>query len=598
MAGCRRRERDDLDTRPSECDKVCSSQAAEMYKPDQGRTVTELSTHVFELNLTSVCVSSGVIQLPLKMIEYFAPGSVAAELDGEAVELAFQAPRRLYGLRDHFGARGLRSNDRVRFALEVDAGRLVRLSATCVKRERQRPNEETGAEQGRAERKSSSYDLAPREPWESVEEVRAVRRVRIPGLPSAQAPSELDVPARDANPDWEDDRRGPAASWADAATGSIPDEGLTTVRVKRRPAAQHGASASVGAGASPAPAVVDHAEQVVGPITATMETEVPLQLSDLRAPPIESARPVDTPADSGWRPRNWAALSSRMRLGARPAAPQPRDRPYTSGPSRSDRAAGQPQEERTGSREQGRELVAAPLRAGGADTTVGAPRPVVLTGDRPQAPSAEVGRVPPGEPAGEAGGHRTPSAGGHEGYVRSQRVEPAAAGSRLLDKNGRGSTDPRLESRARGETGRSSDQAGNEPGTLFPAPQVARATASRASSPNGPRAADTHSTVARVEQRNVPLIDDADFGGEYLVTVDTEPEAAAPASGGLELDIRSVEEYLSRPDTPAIIRAEALGEILGMGEERAERALERISERPDRLSRIRRGAYMVRARRD
>jgi len=101
-----------------------------------------------------------------------------------------------------------------------------------------------------------------------------------------------------------------------------------------------------------------------------------------------------------------------------------------------------------------------------------------------------------------------------------------------------------------------------------------------------------------VEQRNVPLIDDADFGGEYLVTVDTEPEAAAPASGGLELDIRSVEEYLSRPDTPAIIRAEALGEILGMGEERAERALERISERPDRLSRIRRGAYMVRARRD
>ena len=59
-----------------------------MHKPDQGRTVTELSTHVFELNLTSVCVSSGVIQLPLKMIEYFAPGSVAAELDGETLALA------------------------------------------------------------------------------------------------------------------------------------------------------------------------------------------------------------------------------------------------------------------------------------------------------------------------------------------------------------------------------------------------------------------------------------------------------------------------------------------------------------------------------
>src|SRR5690606_3176137 len=100
-----------------------------------GRAVTDVSTHTFELDLTSVCVSSGTIQLPLKMQSYFEPGSLRAEIDGQAVDLVFAPPRRLSGLREHFAERGLRSNDRVRFSLEVDGDRVVALEATCIRRE-------------------------------------------------------------------------------------------------------------------------------------------------------------------------------------------------------------------------------------------------------------------------------------------------------------------------------------------------------------------------------------------------------------------------------------------------------------------------------
>ena len=52
-----------------------------------GRAVTELSRHTFELDLTSVCVSSGTIQLPLKMQHFFTPGRVRAEVDGQTLPI-------------------------------------------------------------------------------------------------------------------------------------------------------------------------------------------------------------------------------------------------------------------------------------------------------------------------------------------------------------------------------------------------------------------------------------------------------------------------------------------------------------------------------
>ena len=348
--------------------------------------MTELSTHVFELNLTSVCVSSGEIQLPLKMLEFFAPGRLDAELDGERVELGFQAPRRLYGLQAHFGARGLKSNDRVRFVLDVEQGRAVGLTATCVKRERQRPTEGE-AEQGRPGRSVEASRSTPVARWESVEEVRAIKRVRIPGLPAAQSPSELTSVHEAPTANGRVEHHRAERSWEHESTPrgeAASEDGLTTVRVKRRqrdsaeavPAPEP--VAATGRGPSPEP-------QVVRPLAA----EVPLQLSDLIAPPIRSQGPEER-SDTAWRPRNWAALTSRMRLGTRPSAPQLRERPYTSGPR--DASAGT--DERADDPVDAKELVAVSRRASlSGDETVGPARPVARATSKRRVPTTR-GPIP------------------------------------------------------------------------------------------------------------------------------------------------------------------------------------------------------------
>lgn len=80
-----------------------------------------------------------------------------------------------------------------------------------------------------------------------------------------------------------------------------------------------------------------------------------------------------------------------------------------------------------------------------------------------------------------------------------------------------------------------------------------------------------------------------------------EHEARAEASTRhatplFEEDIDAVGAYLARPDVPAIVRAERVAEELGLAVERADGALDRISENSEHLSRIRAGAYMLRRR--
>jgi hypothetical protein len=82
----------------------------------------------------------------------------------------------------------------------------------------------------------------------------------------------------------------------------------------------------------------------------------------------------------------------------------------------------------------------------------------------------------------------------------------------------------------------------------------------------------------------------------------SEPARPEPLAGPvqsepvrLEDDLRKVEAYLDRPNTPAIVRREVVAAELGIDDQRSERALERLSENRDRVSRIRKGAYMVKS---
>ena len=87
----------------------------------------------------AACVSTGVVQLPMKMQPFFTNGAIPATVDGESLALEFSAPRRLGGFKRHFEQRGLRANDRVHFELEAVEGKVVGLSAACIKRERNKP---------------------------------------------------------------------------------------------------------------------------------------------------------------------------------------------------------------------------------------------------------------------------------------------------------------------------------------------------------------------------------------------------------------------------------------------------------------------------
>ncbi|HZJ10387.1 MAG TPA: hypothetical protein VFD39_11875, partial [Trueperaceae bacterium] len=201
--------------------------------------MTELSTHVFELDLTSVCVSTGVVQLPMKMQPFFADGAIHAKLDGEAVPLEFSGPRRLGGFKSHFEKRALKANDRVRFELVVDDGAIAELAASCIKRERNKPvttkpvtnvdvsgsvAPRTG-DQGESQRSEAS-EVEETTGWDRGGTARALRRVTIQG--SDSVPSIADVPSmgRDAA-DWRDAAAAQAKGRLNGSTRWQPLDGVS-----------------------------------------------------------------------------------------------------------------------------------------------------------------------------------------------------------------------------------------------------------------------------------------------------------------------------------------------------------------------------------
>ena len=535
-----------------------------------GRAVTELSTHIFELDLTSVCVSSGTIQLPLKMLQLFVPGRVPAEVDGHDLDLEFLPPRRLSGLREHFAERGLRPNDRVRFELEVADGAVVALKATCVRRERPKPQETVAAGQGRAPHVDKQT-----EPWGSAGTVKAVKRVRIPGLPVAHGPAVLHAaPSREAGGDVED-RAGeqPTGAWAALHEREVYDEGLTTVRAVRRrgsraPLQPDTAPSSAAEPAQP-PAAAELPREVVRPIGASpsLRPTPQVQLSDLIAPPIE-----DPGYDAGGRrPRRWA-LMPRLRGGV----PTMTRQPYTSGPARQ-------------ARDEEPEVPQAPEVD--SDVAVGKAREAPVT----SAPTAPPGPRPARDERSDAAGPEWQA--GKEKRVLVEAITPAAAKAALP-------TPPTPAPRAQppqADAARALRGSAQVTGRPQERPLAFSDAPGLGDEDDGWREA-RRSEPAQARPTSEPpsggamLIDDADFGGEYLAPQPPARSSAGTSTGSLESDIALVGEYLHRPGTPAIVRSDAVGELLGIGAERAERALERISEAPDSVSRIRRGAYMVRRR--
>ncbi|HET8986624.1 MAG TPA: hypothetical protein VFN03_12790, partial [Trueperaceae bacterium] len=197
-----------------------------------------MSKREFELDLTSVCVGSGVVQLPLKMQSLFTAGELPAIVDGEALLLAFSEPRRLSGFKEHFERRGLRSNDKVRFEVDIADDRVVALVAASIKRERTKPTQQrTSPEHGAAdEAHTGSVAQQPASgqassSWGDLDgggQVRAVRKVRVEGgLPQPISPATQQFTAS-ARGDVHRHRDARSASKGTAGFGGwTPLDGLS-----------------------------------------------------------------------------------------------------------------------------------------------------------------------------------------------------------------------------------------------------------------------------------------------------------------------------------------------------------------------------------
>lgn len=551
--------------------------------------MTELSTHVFELDLTSVCVSTGIVQLPMKMQPFFEDGLIDATLDGESVRLEFQGPRRLGGFKSHFEKRGLNANDKIRFELTSEGQDSHAVQVACVKRERGKQQLEARSTPGQALSADDSEDGGGEEPkndgqrgsWgSSSSSIRAVRKVTIIGSDTLMPASNSSLlggagteGARAAELPRQRDH-GHLAKWQaldglshEAESEERPAEvefADTTVRAIRRrakaPEPLPYADEETVPPTAAAPAADAHVTMSEPEVSqASGATSAPVRLSDLLAPPEQRAAsgPRGRPVQGG-RPRLFGGRGSRseqfsVRDAGRPVEPPRPARPHND------------VEELITERE----LV-----------------PVLRGARQPKAESAaanlDVSQAGPRYPANT-----------QLSRVSTAEVEYGQALGRM-ELDGPAAASPLFRPPAEESL------------------QAERGTSQPAASPDPQPPAGFRNSV-------LPVIDDADFGGGYVGYDDARddsgahqlsvesaaagpemaeaerPKEAAPGSApDLDADLKVVSEFVNRPDVPAIVRSDAVAERLGLTAERCERALERLSEDRDRISLIRKGAYMIR----
>jgi len=444
----------------------------------------------FEVDLTSVCVRRGAVQLPYRLKDLFPEGPVAAvDADGGAsMDLAFRPPRELAGLRAFFEVHALRANDRMALVF-TDTG--LRLEA--IRRER---------------------------PARVEGERRSRRAASPPGGGSPGGGEDSTAAAPSSRTDDESAPRSAASQTPPSLRMEVP-----------------AASVPAGEAAEPGRAEAGTAQPHWEPL-------------DVLSPDTDGR---DAPA---WHSR--AEPSARTPGSA--VVREVRRSPRESSPA-----------------EVAAERTAAPVPGGGGEGegetsgSVGGAQPREVEGSRAAGlfgwgrrlglRRGDVGRSAGGR--SDEGARHAPSAG-ERGQGPTSTFEPERASGR-----GRGQPDS-------GASWQPGSQRGMTGGAGTPA-------AHASGDHHGPPGAD------EAEQRV------ADGHGP-----DTRAAAvaAAPQRPGeqatVEEDIRAVLSYLAEPDVPAIVRTERVAESLSLSVARVERALDRVSEGSEYLSRIRSGAYMLR----
>lgn len=552
-------------------------------------TTESRASESYTVDLTSVCIRSGTVRLPLSLLGRFEEGEHTVTADGEELLIAFEPPRTLTGLTPFFQRNELRTNDQVRFDFDGD-----RLVLHCQKRDRTRASSRGsepaakqpakddargGAPAGSSQRLSSRglYE-APAELVDDTErngrqaeggsatgaaapaaepegQVRAVRRVRIEGglqpRTDTVAPRPLDLAsahevwARRQQPNWrplDTTVAGPVVPPEEAAE-AFSD---TTVRVIRR---SKGTSLPLEAEAPPLPAPASTAETY-----STSWPHADERLSEREAAP----RPA---SDASGEPRSSAP---KQVAAASPA--QPLD-PYLDAPIDAAR-----EEANLASRPTILESDLLSVPGGGGAwreeseaayrkyQEVEAEEPVAVQVERRQ---GFLGRL---------GFGRTPRAA----QAPAERQHPARASEPAPDTGAAGGTEPRGPAPA----GTAVQASTSAPAAVSDLSQKAVAAGAQQGAP------------AAIREPRV-IVDESVYDVDF--DTDVQPHLASTgAVSSVESDMATLQEYLDRPDVPAIVRCDELAERLSMSHERVSQAMIRLSEDRERFTPLRGDAYMVR----
>jgi hypothetical protein len=617
---------------------VRMSDQLRMHTPKEPRATGSREAEHCDLDLTSVCVRSGVVRLPQRMLRWFTNG-VVAQSGGEDLSLTFEPPRALHGLASFITANELRANDRIRFTFE---GGVVHLSA--VRRERKRlgagqqasrwHSAREGLTEGGADRREMATPAPDGRPGVGTDPVLGAADAGTVAPDPSLAPEPIvEVDASSVTRAAATASPAPRASDGGTATGREPwAVSDTSVRAVRRVRIEAGPAHAASAHA-PQPVDTADARQVwaknhharwrpldaldsepvepaedTGP--AYPETTVRVIRRSARAPSTAStsnpaaARSVDAgERDGGEHGAGDRARAATERSSSTPApetpsgaarqAPPGIPRPTPERLHPAPKAAGPgPAEERRGGflgslarlglRFQGerddREASSLdePEREHVAAEFVPVPvRARAHVPARSEAPYAEA-PAPRGSSTATGGPTRVPIAEADDGF-----------GDGFLDIE-----DIAGEARAPvGAAGAAASSAAHDASH--------RSTASARHQPEGARSVtkDARSGDGAGPPADAGRSSEPSFPPTASAASPSDPTTAGtPTPARLEDDIDLMAAFLARPATPAIVRAERVAEELGMSVERAERALDRLSENRERFDRIRPGAYMVRQR--
>lgn len=595
-----------------------------MHNPGSPPAAESRAAQTYVLDLTSWCVKSGSVQLPLALLGRFGPGALVAQSDGGELQLEFSPPRTLGGFGDYFAAHGLRANDCLHFEFAADG-----LHVAAKRRERGR---------------------------HSAGQPRPVPAagVRAGATPLPAAPPAQPDPRRRAS-DWADAIDREVAQAAAARRDPAPDVGRPVPAIKVERFA--GAVEELAPGRpqrrrrdDPAPERTAARAPADPVVRIRIEGGIPAQ------PGTGDVRPKDRlSAHNVWARREnpqWHSLDP-VRAANAPEGAQDPDFPDTvvrayrrsangtvraeplspptpsAAPERS--GAGATRDSRPVAPRPAAGVSPAPVVGSSARPNPGASLPG-LRNDVPPAPAVPV----PGAANLAARGDRAEAAPEVDvesaveslptfGSLHDEPTRPPARGARLgvmsrlglrlgigreraaargggaLTPDDPSTFGPRLsqDQRSRGAPGVS---AGPQAAAI-PAPRLDRSgevhladggrvpvARRRAPAPTAAVQAALIDPEAEVLRGLGATRDGAEAPGERAV------EAPAPTAS-VEDDVAFLEGYLLRPGTPAIVRSLDLAERLGISPERVTRAMERLSEQRERFSRIQHGAYMVRQKR-